>query len=313
MMIEPIAYLNGRFVPASTLSVPIYDAGFVLGTTVAEQVRSFGGRLFCLERHLERLWRSLEVVEVDPGLSTADVEKTANDLVARNHALLDPADDLGLGIFVTPGAYPTFAPPDALGPTICLHTYPLPFHRFAHLYEQGDAVVVTDVRQVSAHCWPRSLKCRSRMHYYLADQKARQTDPHSRAILLDEDGFVTETTTASLVIVERGPTIVSPPHEKLLPGISVGVVAELAQQLGIPFVERDLTPDDLATAEEVLLAGTTPCLLPVLRLDGRPISSHRPGGVFQRLIAAWNDLVGIDIVQQAQRFAARERHVNVND
>jgi branched-subunit amino acid aminotransferase/4-amino-4-deoxychorismate lyase len=304
-MIEPLAFSNGRFVPASALSVPIYDAGFVLGTTVAEQVRSFGGRLFRLERHLERLWRSLDVVRVDPGLSRADFAKTANDLVARNHALLDPADDLGLGIFVTPGPYATFAPPDAAGPTVCLHTYPLPFHRFAHLYQQGDALVVTNVRQVSADCWPRSLKCRSRMHYYLADHQARQKDPHSRAVLLDEDGFVTETTTASLVVVEPGPTIVSPPHEKLLPGISVAVLAELAEQLGIPFVERDLTPADVAAAEEVLLAGTTPCLLPVLRLNGEPICSGRPGDVFHRLIAAWSALVDLDIVQQAQRFAKR--------
>jgi branched-subunit amino acid aminotransferase/4-amino-4-deoxychorismate lyase len=219
--------------------------------------------------------------------------------------MLDPADDLGLGIFATPGAYPTFAPPDAKGPTVCLHTYPLPFHRFAHLYEQGDALVVTDVRQVSAHCWPRSLKCRSRMHYYLADREARQKDPHSRAILLDQDGFVTETTTASLIVVEPGPTIVSPPHEKLLPGISVAVVAELAQRLEIPLVERDLTPADVAAAEEVLLTGTTPCLLPVLRLNGKPICSGRPGDVFHRLMRAWSDLVGIDIVRQAQRFARR--------
>jgi branched-subunit amino acid aminotransferase/4-amino-4-deoxychorismate lyase len=304
-MTETIAYLNGRFVPTSALSVPIYDAGFVLGTTVAEQIRSFGGRLFRLDRHVKRLWRSLDVVGVDPGLSAADFEKTAQELVTRNHALLDPADDQGLGIFVTPGAYPTFAPPDAMGPTVCLHTYPLPFHRFAHLYRQGDALVVTDVRQVAADCWPRSLKCRSRMHYYLADRQARQVDPHSRAILLDDDGFVTETTTASLLVVERGPTIVSPPHEKLLPGISVAVVAELAQSLGIPFVERDLTPADVAAAEEVLLAGTTPCLLPVLRLNGQSICSGRPGDVFQRLIVAWSDLVGVDIVQQAERFAMR--------
>jgi branched-subunit amino acid aminotransferase/4-amino-4-deoxychorismate lyase len=143
------------------------------------------------------------------------------------------------------------------------------------------------------------------MHYYLADLQARQIDPRSRALLLDDDGYVTETTTASLVVVDAGPRIVSPPHEKLLPGISVAVVAELARRLGVPFDERDLTPAEVAAAEEVLLAGTTPCLLPVVRLNGRPIASGRPGEVFRRLITAWSEMVGVDIVQQAERFAER--------
>jgi branched-chain amino acid aminotransferase len=304
-MTEPVAYLSGRLLPQSALSLPVYDSGFVLGATVSEQLRTFGGRLFRLDQHLQRLVDSLEVIGVDPGLSLDQFKATANDLVAKNRPLYDADDDLGLAIFVTPGAYPTFAPPDASGPTVCLHTYPAPFHRFAHLYEEGDGLAVPTVRQVSSRSWPRRLKCRSRMHYYLADRQAREIDPNGRALLLDEDGFVTEATTASLIIVEKGPTIVSPPHEKILPGISVAVIAQLAAKLGIPFVERDLKPADVATAEEILLAGTTPCVLPVTRFNGQPISSPRPGPVFRQLIAAWSELVGVDIVGQAQRFARR--------
>ncbi len=304
-MTEPVAYLSGRLLPQSALSLPVYDSGFVLGATVSEQLRTFGGRLFRLEQHLRRLVDSLEVIGVDPGLSLDQFKTTANDLVAKNRPLYDADDDLGLAIFVTPGAYPTFAPPDATGPTVCLHTYPAPFHRFAHFYGEGDGLAVPEVRQVSSHSWPRRLKCRSRMHYYLADRQAREIDPKGRALLLDEDGFVTEATTASLIIVEEGPAIVSPPHAKILPGISVAVVAELAAKLGIPFVERDLLPADVAAAEEILLAGTTPCVLPVTRFNGQPISSPRPGPVFRQLIAAWSELVGVDIVGQAQRFARR--------
>lgn len=305
-MTEPVAYLNGRLMPQSALSLAVYDAGFVLGATVSEQLRTFGGRLFRLDRHLDRLMRSLEVIGVDPGLSRDQFKETADDLVAQNRTLYDAGDDLGLAIFVTPGPYATFAPPGTNGPTLCLHTYPVPFDRFAHLYEDGDGLAIPTVRQVSSRSWPRRLKCRSRMHYYLADRQAREIDPHGRALLLDEQGFVTEATTASLIIVEDGPTVVSPPHEKILPGISVAVVAELAAKLGIPFVERDLKPDDVSAANEILLAGTTPCLLPVTRFNGRPITSPRPGPVFRRLIEAWSELVGVDIVAQARRFSQRD-------
>jgi len=82
-------------------------------------------------------------------------------------------------------------------------------------------------------------------------------------------------------------------------------VIELAGQLGIPTIRRDLTLTAVASAEEVLLSSTPPCLLPVTRLDGRPVASGKPGGVFGRLLGSWSDLVGVDILAQAERFADR--------
>jgi branched-subunit amino acid aminotransferase/4-amino-4-deoxychorismate lyase len=304
-----LAYLNGRFVPASQAVVPVYDAGFVLGATVAEQVRTFGGRLFRLEKHLARLAHSLEIVGVDSGISLCDLQAAAEELAGRNHALLDPGDDLGISIFVTPGPYATMVStlePDArIGPTVGMHTYPLPFHLWAEKYRTGQVVVVTDVQQVPPVCWPPELKCRSRMHYYLADSQARKFEPGARALLLDGDGHVLEASTANIVVHRRDAGLVSPPKEKILPGVSVGVVTELARSLGIPFVHRDLTVDDLATADEVMLCSTSPCVWPVVRLNGETISGGVPGEVFRKLLAGWNALVGLDIQAQAERFARR--------
>ena len=304
-MSEPLAYLNGRFVPECSASIPLYDAGFVLGTTITEQVRTFRGQLFRLDAHLGRLQRSLEIVGVDPGVSQRDLGAIAEDLVLRNHALVADGDDLGLAMFVTPGPYPTLAAGRRSGPTVCMHTYPLPFGLWAKSYEQGETLVTPDVRQVSPRSWPRELKCRSRMHYWLADRQARDVDPRARALLLDEEGFVTETTTASLLIYVDREGLVSPPAEKILPGISVAVVSELARKLEIPFGQRDLRPEDLAAADEVMLAGTTPCLLPVVRLNSQVIGSGIPGDIYRRLLDAWREMVGVDIASQAVRFAER--------
>ena len=229
-MNEPVAFLNGRWIPASAAAVPVCDAGFVQGAAVAEQVRTFAGKLFRLDEHLARLAQSLEIVGLRPGMTSERFAAVAEELVASNYAILPPGDDLGLSIFVTPGTYPTYAAGETTGtPTVCLHTYPLPFHLWAEKYREGQALVTTDVEQVSPRCWPAGLKCRSRMHYYLADKRAAALDPQARALLLDAQGFVTEASTANLLIYHAGRGLVSPPSAKILRGISLGVVRELAE------------------------------------------------------------------------------------
>ena len=110
-MDQPLAFFNGQWIPASAAAVSVADAGFVQGTAVAEQVRTFGGKLFRLRDHLARLARSLEIIGVDPGMTLDQLAGIGEELAARNHALLAPDDDLGLSIVVTPGLYPTFAIP----------------------------------------------------------------------------------------------------------------------------------------------------------------------------------------------------------
>jgi branched-chain amino acid aminotransferase len=305
-MTEPIAFFNGQWIPASAAAISLDDAGFVQGTTVAEQLRTFGGKLFRLPQHLARLARSLEIVGVEPGMTLEQLVGIAEELAARNHALLPPGDDLGLSIVVTPGVYPTFASPGTNRPTLCLHTYRLPFYLWAKKYRQGQRLATTGVQQVSERCWPSALKCRSRMHYYLADRQAACIDPDARALLLDAQGFVAEASTANVLIYRTAEGLVSPPLSKILHGISLSVVAELAGQLGIPFRERDLMIDDVATAEEVLLTSTSTCILPVTQLNGRSIGAGRPGRAFSRLISAWSATVGLDIAAQAEVQAQRQ-------
>jgi branched-subunit amino acid aminotransferase/4-amino-4-deoxychorismate lyase len=304
-MHEPRAYLNGRWLPASRAAIMHYDAGFVLGATIAEQLRTFAGELFRLDEHLDRLLRSLQFVGIDPGLTRTELESTATQLASMNHGLLDEGDDLGLTIFVTPGPYPTLAPPRDIGPAVGLHTFPLPFGLWADKYSAGQSLVLTDIQQVPERCWPRHLKCRSRMHYYLADQRARLIDPGARALLLDEHGCVTETATANLLLVRRDEGIVSPPLADVLPGISRAMVLALARQLGLDTHERRLTPEDVAGADEVLLTSTPSCLLPVTHFEGKPVGAGQPGEVYRQLLSAWSKAVDVDISVQAARYASR--------
>jgi branched-chain amino acid aminotransferase len=299
----PLAYLNGKWLPLAQAAVSVYDIGFVQGVTVAEQLRTFGGKLFRLDLHLDRLARSLAIIGVDLGMSRAELEQIATELAAQNHKLLEPGDDLGLTMFVTPGPQVAFAHLALKsGPTVCIHTQPLPFHTWAGKYETGDSLVVTPVMQVPAVCWPSELKCRSRMHYYLADREASAREPGARALLLDERGFVTEASTANILVYFRNEGLVSPPRERILPGVTVAVLEELAGSIGIPFSRRDLTVGDVTAADEVLLCSTSPCVWSVTRLNGQPVMDGKPGPIARKLRDAWCRMVGVDIVAQAKRF-----------
>lgn len=305
-MHEPQAYLNGRWVPASAAMVSPTDSGFVLGATVAEQLRTFGGKLFHVDDHLARLAHSVEVLGLDAKTTLDGMAETAEELVSRNYLRTEPGDDLGLSIFVTPGIYSSYSTTSGpIRPTVCLHTYALPFHLWVNKYREGQSLVTTDIEQVSSRCWPTDLKCRSRIHYYLADRKAAVIEPQARALLLDSQGFVTEASTANLLIYNKDEGLASPPLAKVLHGISLSVVVKLAQQLGIGYTERDLTTDDVASADEVFLTSTPMCLLGVTRFNGRPIGDGQPGAVFRRLLSLWSDMVGVDILGQAERFARR--------
>jgi branched-chain amino acid aminotransferase len=188
---------------------------------------------------------------------------------------------------------------------VCVHGFPLPFGTWAARYEQGVHLCVTDVRQTPANCWPPELKCRSRMHYYLADREAARRFPGSRAVLLDQRGFVGEASTANIVCWFAGRGLVTPRQEGVLPGVSQAFLFGLADELGIARSEADLRPEELAAADEVLLTSTSVCVLPVVRVDDRPVGAGAPGPVYRRLLAAWSDRVGVDVAAQAQRFAVR--------
>ncbi len=123
--------------------------------------------------------------------------------------------------------------------------------------------------------------------------------------MIDSEGFVTEATTANVLAYYPGEGLVGPPKAKVLPGVSLKVLLELARDAGIPYVERDLTPADLAAAQELLLASTTVCVVPVVRFNRQAVGDGKPGPIYRSLLDAWSRLVEVDIAGQARQFAAR--------
>ncbi|MBC7856018.1 MAG: aminotransferase class IV [Pirellulaceae bacterium] len=301
MNTEPLVYLRGQFLPASQASLKIYDSGIVMGATVTEMTRTFRHQPFRLEDHIARLFRSLKYTRMETGLTPESLASISRELLAHNASLIKPDEELGLIHFVTAGEYPVYAGSAAAGgpmtPTVCVHTFPLPFSLWSQRMKEGAHVVTPSIRHVPPQCFDPKMKYRSRMHYYLADQEARLVAPDAIALLLDLDGNVTETSGANFLLVQQG-EIVSPTRRNILPGISRQTVIELARKLDIPFAERDLQVHDVMNADEGLLTSTPFCVMPVTRINGSQIADGKPGSIFRRLLEAWSEKVGLEIMGQ---------------
>jgi len=306
----PLAYLNGRFLPQTEAHLALNDAGFVWGATITDLCRTFAGRPFRLADHLRRFRQSCEAASVPMTASDEELAGVAERLVHQNmppgaDALGSPGAELAIVFFATPGPIGYYlGEPGGPGdgpPTLGVHTFPLPFARYHRLVRDGAVLVVPSARHIPAACVDPRIKQRSRISSWIAEQEARRIEPGASALLLDADGFVTETVAANFLIVRDG-VVRSPPRDGILHGVSLQVVEELCRDLVIPFAEQRLTIDDCRTADEAMVAGTSYCLAGVRRIGGAdlPPTEINPAArsVRRRLLDEWSRRVGVDIERQ---------------
>jgi branched-subunit amino acid aminotransferase/4-amino-4-deoxychorismate lyase len=291
---DPLAYLNGRFLPFSQASLPLDDAGFVFGATVVDNCRTFHHKLFRLTDHLKRFRRSCKAARIKQLVPDRELRSIAHRLIEENSSHLNADQELSLLMFATPGPVAHYANRPTT-PTLGMHTYPLSFERFAPLFREGAHLVVPDTRQARARSVDPRIKQRSRLHWWLAEQEAHDVDPQASALLINEFGHITETANANFLIVTKS-AVLSPPANEILGGISLQTVKEFCARLGIPFREQPITPLDWRGAQEALLCSTPFCTAGVSRINGRPI--RWPGPVYEKLMAAWDRRVGLDVRKQ---------------
>ncbi len=303
-MTEPIVYLNNGFVPASQAKLNIYDLGIVLGATLTEMTRTFGHRPFRAEDHVARLYRSLKYAGITVPLSPAEMLAKTHELAEANCRLLRADEDLGIVHFVTPGENALYAgsagSPGPMTPTICLHSFPLRFGLWRHLFVDGAHVVTPSIRHLPPQCVEPKMKNRSRLHWFLADRQSQAVDPRAISLLLDLAGNVTECAGANFVIL-KDRRIITPPPRNILGGISLQTVRELAPGLGLEFVEQDFQPYDVVNADEAWLTTTPYCLAPCTKINNLPIGDGQPGPQFLAMLGAWSRHVGLDIEAQVMR------------
>ncbi len=296
---ERIAYFNGKYVPEREVLVPFRDRSWVFGDGAFDMTRTFNGRVFKIAEHVERLYRSLKYLRIDPGLSPAQMIEISEEVSARNRHLLGPGEDQWVGQRVSRGVQRAEGDNwDHYGPTVIVECMPLPLKARARLFRDGIDVIVPSVRRVP----PDALTPRAKTHNYLnlvmADLEAHARDPESWAVLLDHQGNLCEGLGSNVFVVRDGELLT--PHEGfVLPGVSRATVIELADRLGIAWREADLDLYDAYNADEMFLTSTSLCLCPARSVNGSPIGAGSvPGPITRRLTAAYINLVDCDFVAQ---------------
>ena len=289
--------VNGQFVDRDKAQVSIHDRGFRLGDVVFDTSRTFNGQIFRLRDHLERFYRSLKYVRINPGMSIDEMEVATLEVVKKNEALRESLkDDYMISQIVSGGISQRIN-----GPTVVIMIDPLGSPRWAPAYKDGASVVISKTRSYSSQSLDPKVKHYSRLNFVLAELEATDVDPGSLPLLLDLDGNVSESTGANFFIVSDKRLLV-PKTESTLQGVSRLTITELAKSLSIPVIETNIQPYDVYTADEAFLCSTPYCILPVGKVDGRQIGAAVPGNITNQLLAAWSEKVGLDIVDQLRRL-----------
>lgn len=296
-MDERIAYVNGEFLPESKATISILDRGFKWGDAVYDVECTFGGKIFKLEQHIDRLYRSLRYTRIDPGMPKEEMMRITEEVVEANRRFLGPDDDYTVSQIVSRGVLRPFRG-ELTRATVVVYCQPLGFGEFAKFYVEGAHVVTPSVRRTPPQCVSPNAKISNKMNHMLADFEAKLVDPEAFSLMLDLDGRIAENAGGNFVFVSQG-TLMVPDRSFTLPGITLETVLELAADLGIPVVEGRFTPFEVAQADEALLCTSTYIILPVARVNGLRIGQQVPGHVTARLTAAFSNLVGVDIVQRA--------------
>ena len=299
---EPLWYFNGDWVPQSQVLISPDDRGFN-GDTVFDSFRTFGGKIFRLDDHVDRLYRSLKYMQFEIDETPDRIKEICYEGMQRN-ADMSENGEFGFYPMVTRG--PGGRTRDAHSPNVIIKVSGNASNgRLAPLYDTGIHGVIVRTRSYPAGSLDPKVKHHSRNNFALADLEAGAIDPEGYPILTDYDGFLTEGISYNVFLVTDG-VVRTPTDKHILQGVTRGVILELAEQLGIPRSEEDLQPYDFYTADEAFIASTSPCVMPMTRVDGRTVGDGKPGPIVKQLLAGFGELVGVDIVDLAKRDAARE-------
>jgi branched-chain amino acid aminotransferase len=280
-----VVVIDGKLMSAESAVVSVFDRGFLYGDSVFETIRTYRGRPYALDEHLERLkWSADRVfIRLPVGTETLRAEVDAALGAAGN------AESM-IRVMVTRGRGELGLDPDlAEHPTRVVIVSPLKTPP-AEAYERGIGVVTFRTQRLADATDAAGAKIANYLIAVLATREARQVGA-LEALIVDNHGHVVEGTSSNVFAVIDRKLTTPPEHLGILPGITRGRVLELATELGITVELRALSIDELCRADEVFVSSTLREILPVVRIDQTNVSSGAPGPITERLLAAFRAMV----------------------
>ena len=277
-MIAPIAHFNGKLLPIDQISISPLDRGFIFGDGVYEVIPVYNGVPLRAREHFERLQRSMDEIQLDNPHTVDGWMKLTEELL-RHH----PGDQ-AVYIQVTRGAPPKrdHVIPKGLTPTVFMMANPMATPS-REAVENGVACVTSrDFRWEKCHVKSTSL---------LGNVLARQISVAAGATetILFRDGFLTEASSSNVFIVKNGVVLAPPRDNLILMGITYDLVQQLAREGSVKLEVRQVSEAEVRSADEIWLSSSTKEVLAVTTLDGKPVGGGKPGPVFRRMHALYQE------------------------
>src|SRR5437868_7581640 len=277
-------YIDGKFYAEGDAKVSVFDHGLLYGDGIFEGIRFYNGRVFRLEEHLERLWDSarsicLEIPMSQRAMTEALLETIRQNDLREGYVRLVVTRGVGnLGLNPAQCKRPSVI---IIATTIALYS--------KEVCETGLTVVTCATRRTGAAALNPAVKSLNYLNNVMARIEANLAGA-DEALMLNETGNVAECTADNVFIVKRGHIFTPPFSAGALRGITRAVVFEIAAETGIKVTESDITRHDVFIADEAFLTGTAAEIIPVVKADGRPIGTGKPGPITARMIARFREM-----------------------
>jgi branched-chain amino acid aminotransferase len=276
---ELLVYIDGKYYPKSEAKISVYDHGLLYGDGVFEGIRAYNGIVFKLKEHIDRLYRSAHPIFLKIPMTKEQLTEAVLETLRKNNltnayirlVVTRGVGDLGLDPRKCPKA------------TIIIITEPLLQLHSPDKLENGISTVITWVRRNSVDSATHEMKSLNYLNSILGKIEANNIGA-DEAICLDKTGYVCEGVGENIFIVREGKLLTPPLSSGALDGITRTLIIRLAKKLGIEVTERNITPNELFTADEVFFTGTAAEVAPIREVNRRVIGSGKPGPVTKRIM-----------------------------
>lgn len=284
---EWIAYVNGEYVLQREAKLSIFDHGVLYGDGVFDAFCAWNGQIFKIDQHIDRLFRSLNVFQIDMPLSKEDLKKIVVEVVQRNRE-----KNQYIKCIVTRGVGPRpLLSPAGCKTSVVVFSRPyLWLSASGNALEKGVKARISNMRAIPAQCMDHKSKNLNYAHFVLIKMEALSAGA-DEAIILDIDGFVNEGPGYNIFVINQGKLFTPSSSEGLLAGITRETVFEIAEQEGIEVIENRISPYDVFNADEVFFSSTAGAIIPVVEVDGRKIASGTPGPITKRIYELYFEML----------------------
>jgi len=277
-------YLDGKLVPKEEATVSVFDHGLLYGDGVFEGIRFYNGRVFRLEEHIDRLYRSARAIALTIPLDHEQMTQAVLETIRANEMT-----DGYVRLVVTRGVGSLgLSPKSCPRPTVFIIAAGIALYP-EEMYHTGLKLVTCATRRISHGALSPMVKSLNYLNNIMAKIEAEQSGA-GEGLMLNEQGCVAECTGDNVFIVREGRLITPPISAGALVGVTRQVVFEMAEKEGLDIREENITRYDIYTADECFLTGTAAELIPVVELDSRKINDGKPGAVTKRLAEIFREL-----------------------